>query len=136
MKHISMIGGQDVRVTSDKAIKAAYELATSHLNALLVNIVKNPSSRPAYYDLTTEFDKYYSIIDFIASNHSFTNKSLAFKRDAFEAFNRQLTVFKNAPEGYEQNNQLIKLCEIANFQLGIRVPKFYLDNLNIEDDSY
>lgn len=136
MEKISIPGEPKQEFTSDKALKAIYELADSHLAVLLINLAKFPSDRYAYLDLKDNFDKFYTIINFIIIGHNLKSRSMVQKIEGYEAFNRQLSVYKNAAIGYEQNNQLIKLCEIAIEQLKIRIPQKYINDLQIEDDLY
>ena len=122
------IGFKENEISGDKAINAVLKLSKPRLEKLLINMAKCPGVRDDYVAFRDELNYFCTIILFITENGDFDNQKLLIKADKYEILKRQFKVYESA-NFPDKINQLIKLCNVAYDHLGMKVPKYVVEQI-------
>ena len=122
------VGFKKNGISGDKAIDAVLKLSKPRLEKLLINMAKYPTVRDDYVIFRNELNYFCTIISFITENGDFNDPKSLIKADKYNVLERQFKVYENASFP-DKINQLIKLCEVASDHLGMKVPKYVMEQI-------
>lgn len=118
---------------NDEALNAALALTKGQLAHFLEQMVKHHHYHYAYIELKDNFEAHFEELKRLANNHSETEfPQISMLINNFQLFHDQLSIYAQATDGIEKNDQLLKLCQIAADHFNITIPETYILDLKSE----